>query len=996
MAKKRIHEIAKEQGLSSKDVLEKLQAAGLEVKAASSSVEEGDALRVISGSKAAGNGAPASTSNAPASTSKSASAATASAAKPARGAPVRPPEGRGQPVRPPAGRGQPVRPGPARSGGSDSRGAPVRPGQAPARSGQSTGGRPGAPQQPVRPVPRRPVLDDLPVDPRRQMGRSGPGQARGTQSATGQPTSADEAFEAEQVAPQAPEATVAPQAPESAPAAPQESEGPEAAAPAPAAKAPPAKKAPKGQKKISLPAPSIDSQANRPKIVAAPAAAEVAAAAEAPADATGDATAKGKDDKTPGLVPHVEPPARGAGPRIISVPEPPKRPKRDETQSQPSGQAGRPTRGGMRSEGGPGAGKRRVVIDSQAARRGPGAGPGPAPQRPPRRRRRRRRTPMPDTPDMLAADQLTRIDTVRINSGSTVKDVAEYLGVPVPDVIKQLMSMGVLAMVTKTLADEQIQAVADALDKQIEIVTLSDEADVEIEYDDAAEDLVERPPVVTIMGHVDHGKTSLLDAVRKTEVAAGEAGGITQHIGAYQVHHNGKTITFLDTPGHQAFTAMRARGARVTDIAVIVVAADDGARPQTNEAIDHANAADVPIVVAVNKIDKEGADPTRVRTELTQLGLQPSDWGGETEYVDVSAKTGQNLDDLLDTILVVAELEELEANPTAEASGVVIESKLDPGRGPVVTVLIQRGTLRIGESIVAGAEPGRVRAMIDYRGERVTEAVPGDPVEILGFDGVPDAGEVVRAVESDKEARRLAAERETREKAESLARRSGRKVSFEDVFRRAREAELAELPLVIKGDVAGSVEALEDEVARLPQDEVRVDVLHSGVGGITESDVMLAAASEAVIIGFNVRPVGDAGALADRQGVEIRNYSVIYAALDDLRLAMTGLLAPEIVEDTIGTVEVRQTFKASKIGTIAGSYVTDGVVRRGAKVRLVRDGTVVTETTIDTLRRFNEDAREVAAGFECGIVLDKYQDVREGDVLEVYETRKVERQLQPS
>jgi translation initiation factor IF-2 len=1038
MAKKRIHEIAKEQGLSSKDVLDTLQAAGLDVKAASSSVEEGDALRAISGDKQpSGNGGSAPSSTPP--PAAAASEAPASAAPPAgrgqptRGAPVRPPEGRGQPVRPPAGRGQPVRPGSApagrgtparapqqpqgggggqRGGQPAGRGAPVRPGQAPARGGQSAGGGRGTPQ-PARPVPRRPVLDDLPVDPRRQMGRSGPGQARTTpQPAAAQPAApevqAPEPVVPEQVTPQAPEATTAPAAtpPTPAPAA----EAPHAAAPAeaPQAAAPaPAAKAPKGRKKISVPAPSVDSQANRPKIAvpqapveAAPAAetpaADAAPAAEAAADAKGAATAKGKDDKTPGLVPHVEPPKPGAGPRIISVPEPPKRPKRDETQSQPSGQAGRPTRGGMRSEGGPGAGKRRVVIDSQAARRGPGAGPGPAPQRPPRRRRRRRRTPMPDTPDMLAADQLTRIDTVRINSGSTVKDVAEYLGVPVPDVIKQLMSMGVLAMVTKTLADDQIQAVADALDKKIEIVTLSDEADDEIEYDDAAEDLVERPPVVTIMGHVDHGKTSLLDAVRKTEVAAGEAGGITQHIGAYQVHHNGKTITFLDTPGHQAFTAMRARGARVTDIAVIVVAADDGARPQTNEAIDHANAADVPIIVAVNKIDKEGADPTRVRTELTTLGLQPSDWGGETEYVDVSAKTGQNLEELLDTILVVAELEELEANPTADASGVVIESKLDPGRGPVVTVLIQRGTLRIGESIVAGAEPGRVRAMIDYRGERVQVAVPGDPVEILGFDGVPDAGEHVRVVESDKEARRIAAERETREKSEALARRSGRKVSFEDVFRRAREAELAELPLVIKGDVAGSVEALEDEIARLPQDEVRVDVLHSGVGGINESDVMLAAASEAVIIGFNVRPVGDAAALADRQGVEIRDYSVIYAALDDLRAAMTGLLAPEIVEDTIGTVEVRQTFKASKIGTIAGSYVTDGVVRRGAKVRLVRDGTVVTDTTVDTLRRFNEDAREVAAGYECGIVLNNYQDVREGDVLEVYETRQVERELQPS
>jgi translation initiation factor IF-2 len=385
-----------------------------------------------------------------------------------------------------------------------------------------------------------------------------------------------------------------------------------------------------------------------------------------------------------------------------------------------------------------------------------------------------------------------------------------------------------------------------------------------------------------------------------------------------------------------------------------------------------------------------------VRTELTQRGLQPSEWGGETEYVDVSAKAGTNLEDLLDTILVVAELEELEANPTAEASGVVIESKLDPGRGPVVTVLIQRGTLRIGESIVAGPEPGRVRAMIDYRGERVTEAVPGDPVEILGFDGVPDAGEHVRVVESDKEARRIAGERETREKTEAIARRSGRKVSFEDVFKRARQEEAAELPLVIKADVAGSVEALEDEIARLPQDEVHVDVLHSGVGGINESDVMLAAASEAVIIGFNVRPVGDAAALADRQGVEIRNYSVIYAALDELRAAMTGLLAPEIVEDTIGTVEVRQTFRASKIGIIAGSYVTDGVVRRGSKVRVIRDGTVIGDTTIDTLRRFNDDAREVAAGYECGIVLNNFQGISEGDVLEVYETRQVERQLQPS
>ncbi|MBI5106748.1 MAG: translation initiation factor IF-2, partial [Solirubrobacterales bacterium] len=519
---------------------------------------------------------------------------------------------------------------------------------------------------------------------------------------------------------------------------------------------------------------------------------------------------------------------------------------------------------------------------------------------------------------------------------------------------------------------------------------------------DKAEDLSTRAPVVTILGHVDHGKTSLLDAIRETEVAAGEAGGITQHIGAYQVHvgetdeGEERLITFLDTPGHQAFTAMRARGARVTDIAVIVVAADDGVKPQTREAVDHAKAAGVPIVVAVNKVDKEGADPTRVRTEMTQLGLQPAEWGGDTEYVDVSAKTRQGLDDLLETLTVVADIEELSANPDAEASGVVIESKLDPGRGPVATVLISRGTLRVGDPIVAGPHPGRVRAMLDFRGDRVEEALPGDPVEILGFDGVPDAGEFVRVVENEREARRLAQERETREKAEALARRSGRKVSFEDVFRLAKEGDLKELPLVIKADVAGSVEALEDEIARLPQDEVHVNVISSGVGGITESDVLLGAASDAVILGFNVRPVGGARELADREGVEIRSYSVIYKALDDLRAAMEGLLEPEEVEETIGTVEVRATFKASRIGTIAGCYVTDGVVRRNARVRIVRDGTVVYDTTIASLRRVNDDVREVATGFECGIVLANYQDVKEGDVLEVYETRQVERQLQPS
>jgi translation initiation factor IF-2 len=584
-------------------------------------------------------------------------------------------------------------------------------------------------------------------------------------------------------------------------------------------------------------------------------------------------------------------------------------------------------------------------------------------------------------------------DLIRVNSGSTVKDVAEYLGVAVPEVIKKLMSLGEMATLTQTLSDDAIHVLADEFDKQIEIVHAADDVEVEPVFEDAEEDLIERPPVVTIMGHVDHGKTSLLDAIRETEVVAGEAGGITQHIGAYQVRHAGKEITFLDTPGHEAFTAMRARGAKVTDLAVIVVAADDGVKPQTEEAIDHAKAAEVPIIVAVNKIDKEGAQPERVRTEMTQHGLQPSEWGGEIEFVDVSAKTHEGLDTLLETIQVVTDLEELKANAGADASGAVIESKLDPGRGPVVTILIQRGTLRVGDALVAGAHFGRVRAMHDFTGGKLKRAMPGQPVEVLGFDGVPEAGEHVRVVENERRARQLAGERANRLKTEALARRSGRKVSLEDVFKLAQEGTVKELGLVVKADVAGSLEAIEDEIAKLPQQEVQVNIIHRAVGGINESDVMLAAASEGVILAFNVRPVGDARHIADREGVEIRSYSVIYRAIEELRAAMQGMLAPEEVETPLGQAEIRQLFKASRIGTIAGSFVSEGRVTRGARVRVVREGTVIYDTTIDSLRRFNEDVREVTSGFECGIVLAGFQDLREGDVLETYETRQVEREL---
>jgi translation initiation factor IF-2 len=551
-----------------------------------------------------------------------------------------------------------------------------------------------------------------------------------------------------------------------------------------------------------------------------------------------------------------------------------------------------------------------------------------------------------------------------------------------------------MATLTKTLSEEAIGVLAEEFDKKVDIVHAADEVEDEPEYEDAEEELAARPPVVTIMGHVDHGKTSLLDAVRQTEVAAGEAGGITQHIGAYQVRHDGRTITFLDTPGHQAFTAMRARGAKVTDIAVIVVAADDGVMPQTVEAIDHAKAADVPVMVAVNKIDKEGADPNRVRGELAQQGLTPADWGGDTEFVDVSAKTREGLEELLENIVTLAELEELRSNPNTEASGTVIESRLDPGRGPVVSILVQRGTLHVSDALVAGAHWGRVRAMNNHHGERVDEARPGDPVEVLGFNGVPEAGERVRVVENERKARGEAGDRATRLKTEALARRQGVRVSLEDVFARAQKGDLQELALVVKADVAGSLEALADEIAKLPQQEVTVNVIRDGVGGITESDVMLAAASDAVIIGFNVRPVGDARAVAAREGVEIRTYTVIYNIVGELRSAMEGLLVPEEVESTVGVAEVRATFRASRVGTIAGCFVRDGTIRRGAAVRLVREGTIIYTGKIASLRRFQEDVREVQSGFECGVVLENYADVKEDDVIEAFETRQVERELE--
>ncbi len=633
----------------------------------------------------------------------------------------------------------------------------------------------------------------------------------------------------------------------------------------------------------------------------------------------------------------------------------------------------------LRPRGGTPAGrrKRRVVIDT----------PRPRPDQ-----RTREGAPAAKQARDATQPSAKEAGPVTVASGATVKDLSAALGVPASQIIKIMMGVGEMVTITQTLSDDAVELVATELERQIEIKH-ADEEELEPEaFQDDPKDLKPRPPVVTIMGHVDHGKTTLLDAIRKSAVVETEAGGITQHIGAYQVDHDGRRITFLDTPGHEAFTALRARGAKVTDIAVLVVAADDGVMPQTKESISHARAADVPIVVAVNKIDRPDANPTRVRQELVAEGLQPEEWGGTVQFSDVSAKVGQNLDDLLEKVLLVADAElELKANPVAKASGPIIESRLDVGRGPVATMLVQRGTLRIGDAIVAGDAWGKVRALYDFRGERVKDAKPGTPVEILGFDKPPQAGEHARVVENERNARHLAGIRGQRLKAEQLARQSKRGPSLEDLFERMEAGGVQELNVIVKGDVQGSVEAVAGELAKIQHPEVRVNVIHTGIGAISEGDVMLASASNAIVVGFNVRPNAEARALAEREGVDLRTYRVIYQLTEDIQRALVGMLAPEEVEETLGEAEVRALFRISRLGVIAGCYVTNGVVRRNASVRVVREGTVVYETTIASLKRFKDDVREVQAGFECGIQLEGFNDVKEGDILEFYETREVER-----
>ncbi len=574
-----------------------------------------------------------------------------------------------------------------------------------------------------------------------------------------------------------------------------------------------------------------------------------------------------------------------------------------------------------------------------------------------------------------------------------IKDLSEKLGKPAADIVKKLFMMGIMATVNQEIDYETAFMVASEYGIELEqklTKTFEDTLiDVTDEGDKDGEGYITRPPVVTIMGHVDHGKTSLLDAIRHANVTAGEAGGITQHIGAYQVEANGKKITFIDTPGHEAFTSMRARGAQSTDIAILVVAADDGVMPQTIESISHAKAAGVPMIVAINKMDKPTADPDRVKTELTQHGIVPEDWGGDTIIVPVSAYTKAGIDDLLENILLVAEVEDYKANPSLMARGIIIEARLDKGRGPVASVLVQNGTLKVGDTIVAGTVFGRVRAMMNDKGEKLTIAPPSTPVEVLGLNEVPETGDQLYATEDDRLSRQVAEER--RDKIKIQQAKAKAKASLDDLFAQIQEGELKQLNLIIKADVQGSVEAVKQALEKLSNEEVKVSAIHGAVGAITSSDVALAQASNAIIIGFNVRPDATARTMAEQEKVDIRLYRIIYDAIEDVEKAMKGMLAPEYKEVILGHAEVRQTFKVPGHGTVAGSYVTDGKITRASKLRLLRDNIVIHEGEVESLRRFKDDVKEVATGYECGIGIVGYNDIKEKDVIEAFIMEEIAR-----
>ena len=980
-----MYELARELGLENKETVDLCNSLGIGVKSHSSSIVEPQADRVRRKAEREGlvrepkpdtgdgDGKAAAEAEAPA--TKKAAPAKKVVAKKAVAPKPKPEPAEEQPA------------------ASDETSAPAAPTPPPASAPAATqAGRADAP------MPRPPA-----VRPTKGVVKSS-----GSEHPPPRPKE-DEPAAAAPAPPQPPAA--APPAPPAAPKPPSEAPKPPAAAPEPPAEAP-AASAPKPPSE----APKPPSAAPTPPPAAPPAPPE---APEAPA--ASDAPRPPTAVNDPGAKPGAKTPPKSAsgkpippppGPMISRggkpIPPPPGAGGRGPAPA-PSGPGNRPARrgaagqvrytpppantGGPRPGGGPGGG-----------RPGPGGGRRPPKRRGGRRRRNRDELQPIEAPSFTPHDAPVPDHEVVIERASTPQDIGPKLNRTASDVVRFLMEQGEMVTATQSLSDDMIELFAAELGATIRLVNPGEEAEVELQKrlgvdellgdDDEDDDSPSRPPIVTIMGHVDHGKTKLLDYIREANVVAGEAGGITQHIGAYQAVKNDQLITFIDTPGHEAFTAMRARGAEATDIVVLVVAADDGVMPQTLEALNHAKAAEVPIIVAVNKMDLEAANPDRVMQQLSEHDLIPEEWGGETMFTKVSAMTGDGVDELLESLLLVSEVEDYRADPEGRAAGAVLESHLDIGRGPVATVLVQRGTLRVGDPMVAGAAFGRVRAIINDHGEQIKEAGPSTPVQVLGLSDVADAGDQFVVAPDDKTMKDVASKRDHFHRLANLGREAtatGGGAKLEDIFAAIQAGEVATLSLVVKADVNGSLEALTDSLKKLERDDVKIGFVHRAVGGITENDIQLASASNATIIGFNVRPDRKARELADQEGVEIRTYEIIYKVLEDMEAAMLGMLAPEYEEVVTGEAEVREIFSVPRIGKIAGCMVQSGVITRNSKVRFLREGTIIWKGSIQSLRRFKDDATEVRAGFECGVGLSDFQDLKEGDIIETYEEREIER-----
>ena len=994
-AKIRVHELAKELGLTNKECLDLCLALGIGVKTHSSGIEEAQADRVRRRAQRDGlvrdrqpeAPSPKSATDVGAESADGDKAAAKKA--PARKAAAKKAAPTKKAAAAPAAETRPDTTAPAAAEPADAEPAEAlaqaRPGDVPAErpaaaAAEATPAAPPAPETPARPIP--PPAPPRPV-PTRPTPPAPPGRLV-TSSGSERPMRRPD-LDGAPAAPPRPAAAAgapAPAAPRQRPTAPppgRPDPGGRPGAAAPGRSAPGTPRPPESLSGRAIPPPPGPPVSSSGKPIPPP----PGQGGRGPTPQRGGRAAGGPPARSrPGVGSGPAGPGAGGAGRPFG-----------------GGSGGRPG-GGAPPMGGPGAG-------GPGGR--PGGGPRGAQRPPPRRRGRRRRSreelqPM-EVPTYTPASAPVPEGVVVIERASTPQDLGPKLNRTAADVVRFLMAQGEMVTATQSLTDDMIELFAAEIGAEVRLVDPGEEQEVELQRqlgveelfaDDGAGELQPRPPVITVMGHVDHGKTKLLDRIRNANVVEGEAGGITQHIGAYQAEKNGRLITFIDTPGHEAFTAMRARGAQATDIVVLVVAADDGVMPQTVEALNHAKAAEVPIVVAINKIDREEANPDRVKQQLSEQDLIPSDWGGDIEMVPVSALSGDGIDELLETLLLVADVQDppIAASPEGRAAGVVLEANLDVGRGPVASVLVQRGTLRVGDPLVAGAAWGRVRALIDDHGENVKEAGPSMPVQVLGLNEVADAGDQFIVAPDEKLARSVAETREHWQRVASLGREAavtGGGARLEDIFEQIQQGEVATLNLVLKADVTGSLEALTEALRKLERDDVKLSFVQRGVGGITKSDVQLAAASNATIIGFNVRPDRTSRELAMAEGVEIRTYEIIYQVLEDIENALLGMLQPTFEEVVTGEAEVREIFSVPRVGRVAGCYVTNGIITRGSKVRFLRDGTVIWKGTISSLKRFKDDVREVHSGFECGIGLSDFQDLKQGDVIETYEEREIPR-----